>query len=52
MNVQKRMTFFLDTKKISNIRKMLSTSDSLPIAFEYCEFATQVFPHVMCIFVY
>ena len=30
----------LDTTKISNIRKMLSTSDSLLIAFEYYEFAT------------
>ena len=36
------------TKKISNIRKMLSTSDSLLIAFEYHEFATlEAFPHII-----
>jgi hypothetical protein len=42
----------LYTKIISNIRKMLSTSEGLLIAFEYYEFATQAFPRIMCIFVY
>jgi hypothetical protein len=41
------------TKKISNIREMLSTSDSLLIAFEYHEFATlEAFPHIIYLFIY